>query len=138
MLIEIDWHPTGRQLRVFGAGGLLAAMLAALVLYFVWGAAALPVGIVLGAGAVVFLCSLLAPTVARVLYVGLTLAALPLGLMVSFLLLAALYFLLLAPVALVFKLMGRDVLERRFGARAESYWVPRRAGEDMERYFHQF
>jgi len=138
MLIEIEWHPTGRQLRIFGIGGLLASMLAALALHFAWGATALSAGIVLAAGTAVFLCSLLVPTVARLFYVGLTLAALPLGLVVGFLLLAAFYFLLLTPVALVFKLMDRDVLERRFDARAESYWVPHRIGADKERYFHQF
>ena len=37
MLIEIEWHPTGRQLRVFGVGGLLASIAAALMLHFVWG-----------------------------------------------------------------------------------------------------
>ena len=39
MLVEIEWHPTDRQLHVFGVSGLLASIAAALVLTFVWGVA---------------------------------------------------------------------------------------------------
>lgn len=138
MLIEIEWHPSVRQLRVFGVGGLLASIVAALVLHFVWGAAPLWAAVVLAAGVAICLCSLLAPPVARFLYVGMTLAAAPIGFVVSFVLLAVFYFLLLTPVALVFKLIGRDVLCRRFDSAATSYWVPHRPSENAERYFHQF
>jgi hypothetical protein len=168
MLIEIEWHPTGRQLRVFGVGGLLASIAAALVLLFVWGMTILWAGIVLAAGAAIFLCSLVSPAAARILYVGLTLVAMPIGFVVSFVLLAAFYFLLLTPVALVFRLIGRDVLCQSWrghpalasrghpgladpnsdshvapevqgqDGRATSYWVPHKPNEDMERYFHQF
>jgi hypothetical protein len=138
MLIEIEWNPTGRQLRVFGVGGLLASIAAALVLHFVWGAAGLWAIIVLAAGTTICLCSLIAPAVARILYIGLSLAALPIGFVASFLLLAAFYFLLLTPVAFVFWLIGRDALCRRCDAAAESYWVPHKPSEDLERYFHQF
>jgi hypothetical protein len=138
MLIEIQWHPTPKQLRVFGVGGLLASLAAALVLHFVWAAAALWITTVLAAGAAICLCSLISPAAARILYLGLTLVAMPIGFVVSIVLLAAFYFLLLTPVALVFRLIGRDVLYRRFDAAAESYWVPHKPSEDMERYFHQF
>jgi hypothetical protein len=138
MLIEVQWHPAPKQLRVFGVGGLLASIIAALVLHFVWGAALLWTAVVLVAGATICLCSLISPAIARILYIGLTLVAMPIGFVVSFVLLAAFYFLLLTPVALVFRLIGRDALCRRFEAAAESYWVPHKASEDMERYFHQF
>ncbi len=138
MLIEIEWYPTVRQLRVFGVGGLLASLVAASVLHFVWGAATLWAAVVLAAGIAICLCSLVAPPVARILYVGMSLAAAPIGLVVSFVLLAAFYFLLLTPVAFLFKLIGRDVLCRRFDGAAPSYWVPHRPSENAERYFHQF
>jgi hypothetical protein len=137
MLIEIEWHPTGRQLRVFGVSGLLASVAAALVLFFLWGAAVLWAAVVLAAGGVIFLCSLVSPKLARILFIALALAALPIGLVVSLLLLAAFYFLLLTPLAFVFRLTGRDALRRRLDAGAESYWVPRPTGDDPERYFHQ-
>ncbi len=112
--------------------------------------------VVLAAGAAICLCSLISPAVARILYLGLTLVAMPIGFVVSFVLLAVFYFLLLTPVALVFRLIGRDALCRSWRGRpalaasrqgsptqgqdalATSYWVPHKPSEDMERYFHQF
>ncbi len=137
-LIEIEWHPTGRQLRVFGVSGLLASIAAAAVLLLLWGVAFVWALLVLAAGGGIFLCSLVSPRAARILYLGLTLIAMPIGLAVSFVLLSGFYFLLLTPLALVFRLVGRDPLHRRFDPTAESYWVPHRPSETMERYFHQF
>ena len=137
-LVEIEWHPTGRQLRVFGVSGLLASIVAAVVLLLVWGVVLFWALLVLATGAAIFLCSFVSPRAARILYIGLTLVAMPIGMVVSLVLLAGFYFLLLAPLAIVFRLMGRDPLHRRFDPTAESYWVPHRPSETMERYFHQF
>ena len=137
-LMEIEWHPSDRQLQVFGASGLAASILAALVLHFAWGLAAIWMLAVVTAGAVIFLCSLISPAAARVLYIGLTLAAMPIGLVVSFVLLAAFYFLILTPLAMVFRLIGRDALCRRYEPDAESYWVAHKPNDNMERYLHQF
>ena len=95
----------------------------------------------LAAGAAIFLCSLISPAVTRILYVGLTLVAMPIGLVVSFILLAAFYFLLLTPLALCLPAHRHGMHCRRRGYErraATSYWVPHKPNEDMERYFHQF
>jgi hypothetical protein len=138
MLVEIEWHPTSRQLRVFGVSGLLASLAAALVLTFVWGVAVFWAILALAAGAAIFLCSLTSPAITRILYLGLTIIGMPVGLVVSFILLAAFYFLLLTPLALFFRLIGRDPLCRRFDGAVTSYWVPHRPNDNAERYFHQF
>ncbi len=137
-LMEIEWHPSGRQLRVFGVSGLLASILAALILVFVWEVAVLWALATVTAGIAIFLCSLFSLTAARWLYIGLTLVAMPIGLVVSFVLLAVFYFLLLTPLAIVFRLIGRDSLHRRYEPEVESYWVDHKPNENMERYLHQF
>ncbi|MBP7049399.1 MAG: hypothetical protein KBE65_00125 [Phycisphaerae bacterium] len=137
-LMEIEWHPSGRQLRVFGVSGLAASILAALILHFAWGLAAIWMLAVVAAGAAIFACSLLSPAATRVLYVGLTLVAMPIGLVVSFILLAAFYFLLLTPLAMIFRLIGRDSLCRKYEPDIESYWVEHKPSENMERYLHPF
>ena len=137
-LMEIEWHPSDRQLQMFGASGLVASILAALVLHFAWGLAAIWMLAVVTAGAAILLCSLISPAVARILYIGLTLVAMPIGLVVSFVLLAAFYFLLLTPLALVFRLIGRDSLRRKYEPDAKSYWVAHKPNDNMERYLHQF
>ncbi len=137
-LMEIEWHPSGRQLRVFGVSSLAASILAALILHFAWALAALWMLAVVTAGAAIFLCSLISPTAARILYIGLTLVAMPIGIVVSFVLLAAFYFLLLTPLAMIFRLIGRDSLRRKYEPDIKSYWVEHQPSENMERYLHQF
>jgi hypothetical protein len=137
-LIQVEWHPSRRQLRVFGASGFVASIVAGVVLHWVWGATlawSLAIG---AAGIALLLCSVISLRAARVLYLGLTIPMLPISYLVSFLLLAGFYFLVLTPVALVFRLIGRDPLCRRFEAAAESYWVPHKPSEETERYLHQF
>jgi hypothetical protein len=136
-LIEIDWHPARRQLRVFGLSAMAASLVLGAVLVFLWHAAAIWASVVLAAGAAVLLCSLLSPRATRIVYLALTIAAMPIGLAVSFVMLAAFYFLLLTPVGLLFRLVGRDPLHRAFTRGADSYWVPRGPSPSAERYFHQ-
>ncbi|MEN6425236.1 MAG: hypothetical protein ABFE13_07730 [Phycisphaerales bacterium] len=136
--MEIEWHPSGRQLRVFGVSGLLASILAAVILHFVWGVSGLWALAVVTAGTGIFVCSLLSPAATRAFYVGLTLVAMPIGVVVSFVLLAVFYFLLLTPLAMVFRLIGRDSLCRKYEPDAESYWVEHKPSDDMERYLHPF
>jgi len=137
-LMEIEWNPTPRQLRVFGASGLAASVVAALVLHWVWGIGGPWPWVVLAAGAGIFLASRISLTGTRWLYLGLTLVALPIGLVVSYLLLGAFYFLLLTPLALLFRLIGRDAMRRKHDPQAPSYWIAHPSAENMERYLRQF
>jgi hypothetical protein len=62
----------------------------------------------------------------------------PIGWTMSHLLLAVTYFGVLTPVALFFRLVGRDALCRRFDRAASSYWTARPLPPDVDRYFKQF
>lgn len=64
--------------------------------------------------------------------------AFPVGLVVSFLILAAVYYLVLTPTGLVMRPVGYDPMHRRFDAQAGSYWSPRQSPRDPGRYFRQF
>jgi hypothetical protein len=59
-------------------------------------------------------------------------------LVISFLILSGLYYLLLTPVSLVFRLLGRDALRRQFDPQADSYWIPHEMPKDKKSYFRQF
>ena len=72
------------------------------------------------------------------LYVGLTLVAMPIGMVVSFVLLAAFYFLLLTPLAIVLPADRPGRAAPQVRAAAESYWVAHKPNDNMERYLHQF
>jgi len=136
-LIQIDWHPGAKQLRVFGLSAMAASLVLSAVLVLLWHVAMIWAMIALAAGAAILLCSLVSPRAARVVYLVLTVATMPIGLVVSFVMLAAFYFLLLTPVGLLFRLIGRDSLHRTFARKADSYWVARGPPPSVDRYFHQ-
>lgn len=89
-------------------------------------------------GAASALLSLVAPQANRPLYVALSLASYPIGLVLSYLIMATLYFGLFAPIAILFRLLGRDPLARRFDRSAESYWTPHPKARSKEDYFRQY
>jgi hypothetical protein len=136
-LIEIDWNPGRRQLRVFGLSALVASVVLAGVFVLLWGLAIVSAIVALAAGTAILLCTLVWPRAARIIYVTLSAVGLPIGFVMSFVLLGAFYFLLLTPLALLFRLIGRDSLHRRFDRGQGSYWVPRKPTASLDRYFHQ-
>jgi hypothetical protein len=137
-LIEINWNPDKKELRKFGLIALVVLGVAGIVLRFLFGVTSVAALLVALAGLCIFIISLASARAARLVYLGLTFAGLPIGFVVSIVLMAVFYFLILTPVGLVFKIIGRDVLERKFEPDSSTYWSPRRQNSDRERYFHQF
>ena len=137
-LIEINWNPTRRTVRQFGWITLVASILIPAFFHLVKG---LPIPWCVGLGAcgvLVLILAYTAPTVVRWIYIVLSVATAPIGMTIGLLIFAAFYFLILTPVGLVFRLIGRDVLHRRWDPTIGSYWVPHRKTEKMDRYFRQF
>jgi hypothetical protein len=137
-IVEINWNPEKGQLRQFGLTAVIVLGIVAISLRFVFGVAGIAAVFVAGAGLCIFVVSLVSVKAARIIYLGLTLAALPVGFVISILLMAAFYFFILTPVGLVFKLLGRDALARKFRTDAPTYWTSHTQSRDQERYFHQF
>jgi len=136
-LVEINWNPEKRELHKFGLIAIVVLSAAGLILRFVFGAAGIWAVLLGAAGLCIFLITLASARAGRIIYLGLTFAALPIGFVISVLLMAAFYFFVLTPVGLVFKLLGRDLLNRRFEPDAPTYWTPRQHADDPEHYFHQ-
>ena len=137
-LIEANWHPNSKQLRGFGIIALLIFGVIASALYLLKGLAVQWALAILGIGFLIFLSSLACPKLTKIIYVTLTAATLPIGFAVGFILLTAFYFLLLTPLALFFRLIGRDPLHRKFDSAAKSYWLARHPPHSIDRYFQQF
>jgi hypothetical protein len=145
-MIDLNLRPGRDTLRTFGFVALIAfGLLGGLV---VWkralvgihlGQASLRVAFVLwGIGAVSALLSLTAPTLNRYLYVGLTLLTFPIGFILSHVLLAIVFYLVITPVGLVMRLLGRDPLQRKFNPEASTYWVDHAEPKSVEEYFRQY
>lgn len=140
-LVKVNWKPDDGQLRTFGLVGA--------ALFFVWGFHLLwkqligePIAVPLvWVWLAIFWWTYVSVWHSRLLlpfYWIVTAVTLPIGIVVSFVILAVLYFCVFTPIALVFRLIGRDSLHRRFDPEARSYWTPRRPAGDVRRYFRQF
>ena len=135
-LIRIDHNPSRRQLILFGVLWLLACGalgVAALRGGRPWGAAASWAAALLAPG-----LGLAFPEFLRCLYVGLAYLTFPIGFIVSHLVLAATYYLVLTPLALLLRGLGYDPMNRQFDPSAESYWIAREGTDDVQRHFRQF
>lgn len=71
----------------------------------------------------------------RLLFVGLSILFVPIGFIISHVLLAAVYYLVLTPIALVFRLTGRDVLGKKLDRNAKTYWHERTGDQSPASYF---
>ena len=145
-MIEIDLSPDATTLKQFGFIALFGfSFLAAiawfelLVFSFGLGDARPYVAAGFAALAVISLVfSLIAPKANWPIYVGLTILAYPIGFVLSYVIMGFLFFGMITPVGLFFRLTGKDLLERRFDPEAKSYWRDPRPRRGKESYFRQF
>ncbi len=145
-MIEIDWRPDDRTLRQFGVIALFGfSFLAAIawweLLIFGFGLGeARP--IVAGAFATLAglsaLFSLVAPRANLPIYLGLTILSYPIGFVLSYLIMGFLFFVMITPMGLFFRLTGYDPLHRRFDPEATTYWNDPRPRRAKESFFRQF
>ena len=146
-LIAVEWNPDHRQLRSFGvicavlclAVGTWARLSHSVIWFAVAPDTALRAANVLWIVAAA--CgglAAVAPALLRPLYVVLTAISLPIGFVVGHVILAVVFFGLITPIALVFRIAGRDALARRFDRDAASYWTSRAPARNPSRYFRQF
>jgi polyferredoxin len=63
--------------------------------------------------------------------------AMPIGWVVSKVLLGAVFYLALTPIAVLFRLIKRDALARRLNPDAKSHWIAREQTTDPKRYWYQ-
>lgn len=71
----------------------------------------------------------------KALYAGLMIVFFPVGFVVSLVLLTVIYFLVITPLALVFRLIGRDALGRKPDPSRASYWRDRGEPRAVASYF---
>jgi hypothetical protein len=134
---DISFTPPARTLRQFAGLWLCFVGLAAavqgfsrhnLVLMTVFGTLAVVVGV----------AGLLKPSTVRPVYVGAMILAFPIGWTVNKIILACMFYGIFTPMAVVFRIAGRDSLARRRRPNAETYWSPKRQPAGPSSYFRPF
>jgi len=125
-----------RDLRKFGlmVGGVLVALGLLFLFrhktrtpYFVW-----PGGTLILSGAIL-------PRALKWIYIAWMSVAFVLGFVMAHAILTLLFFLVITPIGLVARLMGKDFLSLKLDQKAKSYWIPResktKSAADYERQF---
>ena len=137
-LVTVNWNPTQKDLNGFRHVALGLLPVVAVLLHMIKHVSLPWCLVVGGAGVLIWGSGFVSLTLTRWIFVGLMAVTLPIGLVVSFAVMTVFFFGLLTPVGLVFRLMKRDVLNRKFDPEASTYWQPHKQVHDSERYFQQF
>ena len=145
-MVDINWQPDERTLRQFGWIALVGFLGIALLAWNEWlvfsgglGSARLAVaGTFASLGVLSAFFSLIAPKANKPIFLGLTLLSYPIGFVLSYVIMGVLFFGLITPLGLVFRLIGKDPLNRRFDRGATTYWADPRPRRGKESYFRQF
>lgn len=137
-IVQINRDPSRRQLNQFGFVWLGFVALFGAIAWFKFDNPVLARGLWLAA-VVVPIIGWLVPAFMRLVFVGMSYLAWPIGFVVSHVVLAAVYYLVLTPIGLIMRLIGYDPMRRGFDREAASYWVERpAAAAEPRRYFRQF
>lgn len=142
-LVEINWNPEERILRQFGWLMLVALPFAGWMLLHRPNPLHLEpreqniLLVLLGIGVGAAVVGMVRPALLKWVFVGACLVALPIGLVVSEVMMLGMYFGIFLPVALVFRLIGRDALERKIDRGATTYWQKKVISGKAESYFRQ-
>lgn len=130
-------EPSDRELTILALLFLIFPGLIGLYLLYFKGSAAgytwITVGVILA------LFRLIKP-VFRMIYRAWIAISITIGYFVSRVILSLIFFLLITPMGLIFKLIGKDPMERKIDPAAESYWQKKEEETDksIERYEKQF
>ena len=129
-------HPPARMLRHFAGLWLLffmswAGWRASTGRADVWALALAVVAVSVG------VVGLLWPPAVRWIYTAWMMAAFPIGWLISRLLLSVLFYGLFTPIAVIFRLWGRDALGRKH-QQGISNWHDKSAPSSLDQYLRQF
>lgn len=133
---DLPLKPTTRVLRQFAAAWLIFFIAVALHRTFVRHQPA--AGRVLGMVSLIGIVGLVKPSTVRWLFVGATVAAFPIGWVVTHLVLGAMFYFVLTPLALWFRWRGRDELQLKTKTGAATFWIAREHTPPPEKYLKQY
>lgn len=135
-LPEYILQPTTRQLRQFL---VLAGVVIGIVgLYLIHSGPVIYVLVVLCAGLVCLTVGICRPTLGKWLFIGLSLVTWPIGWALSQLVLALIFFGIITPIGLLFRIRKRDLLQLKCDCAGQTLWKTRGAEPRPEDYLKQF
>lgn len=133
-LMEANWDPSPRELRVFSLVPMIAVGVACAVWRIPLSSTATRVAGIAALGIAVL--GLIRPELVRPVYRVWMACALPVGIAVSVVLVALVYFAVLTPIGVALRLCGRDAMRRH--ATRDTDWIDRPPPPAASRYYRQF
>jgi hypothetical protein len=128
--------PTSRVLRQFAAAWLVFFLL--LGANQIWRRGHISAGITLAVVALIGIAGLIKPNALRPLFIAASIVAFPIGWVVSQIMLAVMFYLVMTPIAFFWRARGRDLLQLRNKPDQSTFWIRRGPQPPPERYLKQF
>jgi hypothetical protein len=137
-LLTINRNPSTRELRSFGL--LFFPAFLAMVAWISYRASGswIGPGICAGLAFSTVTMAVTVPAALRSVWLLTMCVTYPIGFVISHILMAFAYYLVLTPAGVLLRLAKGDPLRRAADPAARSYWVRRPEQPDPERYFRQF
>lgn len=136
-MIDLNLNPTKKELRTFGLCALAFTCLVGWII-FRRGGSTSTIATVVGIGVALAGIGLTIPQALRPVWVVLMVVNYPIGWVVTHVVMAFIFYLVVTPVGVIMRLTGRDPMERAFDRLAKTYWKPRRSDPNSSRYFRQY
>jgi len=137
-MITVNTNPSRRQLKQFA--GIWLPLLSCLLGYIVFFKLKIevPAAVLCVSGLSVSVFGFFYPEKIKPVFVGLMYITYPIGFIVSYIILALLFFTVLTPIALLMRLLKFDPLERSFDIPGKSYWKSIEYSDKTGQYFKQY
>lgn len=133
---HVKWQPDARELRRFAIAMLIGFFV--LGALSVWRARGIGTGsVVLWSIGVTLAGAAFVPKLGRIAYLAVYLPTSIIGYVVSNVMLALMFFLVITPLGFILKLTGKDVLQQR-RQRRETQWTPVKETKTEDSYYRQF
>ena len=136
-LIQVNRNPTPRELTIFG---LMFAGFSVLLALLVWWRFDAPIAAqwIGGIGIALAVVFFAIPPLRKAIYLGWVYLTFPIGWTITHIIMAITYYLVVTPIGLIMRALGRDPMARAFDRAAASYWIAHQPVDNVERYFRQF
>lgn len=137
-MVSLNLQPTKKVLRDFGLAAVLMSGVLGLLLLWTGKISLIGLGVIILIGTILFVLSRISPTLIKPVYLCLVILTFPIGWVVSHLIMVVFYYGIITPVAIMFKITGRDPLNRKYDPQAQTYWIEYKHKRSDKDYFHQF
>ena len=135
-LLKLNLAPSPKDLRVF-AGCLTVFLL--IFAAMAWRKDAQGAAQILALSATaVLLIGLILPRALTWVFKGAVLITYPIGFILSHVIMAVIFFVVMMPIGLIMRGLGRDPLNRKFSSEKSTYWEKKSESAPPSRYLRQF